>query len=347
MKSLSLNMISKKDKIFVTGATGFVGSYIVRALLAHEYENITCLARNIVVHPFLSDIHHRVSWIQGDILDLPLMMDILKNIDVVIHAAAVVTFNTKNKNHILDTAISGTANLVNVCLDTSLKKFIHISSIAAIGRKKPHENITEKSVFSHSEYDTTYGLSKFLAEQEVWRGHAEGLPITILNPSFILGAGIWDKSSLKLFKRIDQNPNFYPLGTNGIVDVRDVAQATILAMNPNINGERFIISSENWTYKDIIGKIADKLERKKPHYGLTPLLGSIVWRFYWIKSLFTNETPIVTRETIKSMSVHSIYDNSKSISQLGLTYRDMEESITECADLYLESKANEVSWARF
>ncbi len=181
-------MLSKTSKIFVTGSTGFLGSYIVRKLVSDGYIDIICLKRESSETELVDDIFERVHWVTGDILDIPLMEKLLEGVDCIIHAAAIVS-HTANKKKMLQTAIDGTANLVNIALSGNVKKFIYISSIAAIGRGKPVEHITEKQIFSHSKYDTTYGLAKFLAEQEVWRGHAEGLNVTILNPSMILGPG--------------------------------------------------------------------------------------------------------------------------------------------------------------
>jgi len=340
-------MMSKGDKIFVTGATGFVGSYIVRSLINEGYTDITCLARSVNKQEHLSDFDTKVSWVQGDILDLPLLMDVLKDVVVIIHAAALVTFHTKNKKSLISTAMDGTANLVNVALDNAVKKFVHISSVAAIGRRKKYENITEKNIFNHTEYDTTYGLSKFLAEQEVWRAHAEGLPVTVLNPALVLGAGQWEKSSVKIFKRVFGGASFFPLGSNGVVDVRDLAQAAILAINPDVDGERFIISAENWSFKDLLTTIAQNLDTAKPKYGLTPVLSSIIWRLFSVWSWFQQKSPILTRETVRSMSVTSLYDNTKSKEILGLTYRDIHTTLNDTSHLFLETYPRGISYAVF
>lgn len=340
-------MISKRDRIFVTGATGFVGSYIVRALIRDGYTNIICLTRSTEKDPFIADFASKVTWIKGDILDLPLLMGVLKDVDVIIHAAALVTFHTNKKKSLIATAMEGTANLVNVAIDNSVKKFIHISSVAALGRRKKYENINEKSIFNHTEYDTTYGLSKFLAEQEVWRAHAEGLPVTVLNPALVLGAGSWEKSSIKIFKRVLNGASFFPLGSNGVVDVRDIAHATILALSPEVDGERFIISAENISFKTLLDTIAQNLNVRKPKYSLTPILSSIIWRVYSILSWFQKKSPLLTRETAKSMSVTSLYDNSKSKDILGLTYRDIHDTLNETSQLFLKTYPKGSSYAVF
>ncbi len=331
-------MLSQKSKIFVTGATGFLGSYIVRQLLDDHYENIICLSREKSDKGLTSDFYDRVTWVEGDILDVPFLIETLQDIDCIIHAAAIVTFSNKEKKKMIQTAVDGTANLINIGLGYGIKKFVHISSIAAIGRKKPVEDISEKMIFSHSKYDTTYGLSKFLAEQEVWRGHAEGLNVTILNPSMILGAGRWSSSSVHIFTKVKNGIPYYPHGTNGWVDVRDVAKAAVISVSEQYNGERFIISAENLPYKTIMEVIAEELSVNPPSKEVNMNFANIVWRLEAIKSYLTGRNPAITKETLQSTSVTSRYDNSKSREVLGLQYRLIKDTIKESCKVYMTTQ---------
>jgi dihydroflavonol-4-reductase len=331
-------MISKEYKIFVTGATGFIGSYIVRKLIKEGFSNITCLKRKSSSIELVADIADQIQWVEGDILDLSFLEDALVAFDMIIHAAADVTFSLKNKQKVLDTALNGTANLVNAALFCQVPKFIHISSIAAIGRKKMVDHIDEKVLFSHSPFDTTYGLSKFLAEQEVWRGHAEGLQVTVLCPSMVLGAGDFNSSSPKLFTKISNGLKFYPLGTNGWVDVRDVANAVYKSTIDNHDGQRYIISAQNLKYQDIFNKIATKMNLSIPSKPITNFKGNIFWRLESIKSWIIGVEPVFTKETFMSTSVTAIYDHSKSVNDLGMQYIDIDQSITETVHSFLDAK---------
>ena len=327
-------MLSQKSKIFVTGATGFLGSYIVRQLLVDGYDDITCLTRRNGPTELTSDFYDKVRWVMGDILDVPFLSDQLPGVDCIIHAAAIVTFSTKDKKKMIQTASDGTANLVNNAMDCGVQKFLHISSIAAIGRRKPEEDISEKMMFSHSKYDTTYGLSKFLAEQQVWRAHAEGLNVTILNPSMILGAGKWTSSSVQIFSKVKKGISYYPSGTNGWVDVRDVAKATVMCVSEQHDGERFIISAENLSYQTVLQTIAKELKVKGPEKKVNLNLAGIVWRLDAIRSFITGKNPVITKETIQSTSVTARYDNSKSKEMLSLNYRSIKESIRESCQVF-------------
>lgn len=115
----------------------------------------------------------------------------LVGIDAVIHGAAIISFDKRYVNKMYETNVLGTADLVNTCLKLGIKDFIHISSVAAIGRKAGQKKITEKDRWEDSKYDSIYANSKHAQELEVWRGAQEGLKVKILNPSVVLGPGIW------------------------------------------------------------------------------------------------------------------------------------------------------------
>jgi nucleoside-diphosphate-sugar epimerase len=340
-------MITQESKIFITGATGFVGSYIVKKIFNEGFKNITCLKRNTSSLVMLTELADRLNWVEGDMLDLPFLEDVLFDYDIIIHAAADVTFSTKNKKRVIETAMTGTANLVNAALFCNVPKFIHISSIAALGRKKLIDHVDEKVLFSHSPYDTTYGLSKFLAEQEAWRGHAEGLQMTVLCPSMILGASDWYSSSPKLFTKIFKGLKYYPLGTNGWVDVRDVAEAVFKAVSQDHNGKRYIISAQNLKYQDVFQKIAAQMNVVPPKQPITNFKGNIFWRLEKLRCWFTGGEPLYTKETFMSTSVASIYDNSKSIDELGMRYTVIDKTISDCVNAFNESQKSGLNYGTF
>jgi dihydroflavonol-4-reductase len=332
-------MFAKSSKILITGATGFVGSYVLRKLTAEGYSNIIC-TRRVGSSLELTTGIEGIEWVDGDIMDVCFLDDITKNIDIIIHAAAIVTFDPRSFKKMISTAMEGTANLVNVALDNHVSKFVHISSIAAIGRRRKEERISEINIFSKSQYDTTYGLSKFLAEQEVWRGHAEGLNTTILNPSMILGAGRWQDSSLQIFRKVYEGMRYYPSGLTGWVDVRDVADAVLKSLTTDFNGQRYIISAENHSYQSVFEKIANVLQVNPPASALKPRMSQIVWRLEALRSWILNKKPVITKETVESMSAHSEYSNKKSIEDLKLFYIPFEKTIEESCKVFLATYPN-------
>jgi dihydroflavonol-4-reductase len=328
-------MISKNSAILVTGGTGLVGGQILKNLTSSGWTNIRAIKRNTSAIP--TGLADGITWIQGDILDVTFVFDIVEKIDVIIHAAADVGFSLRRRDSIIKTSQNGTAHLVDAALNSDVKKFVFVSSIAAIGRKKQNEVIDELQIFSHSEFDTSYGLAKFLAEQEVWRGQAEGLTVAVINPAMIIGPGDFSRSSLGIFNRIyKQELSYFPTGTNGWVDVRDVADAAIKCVSEHIENERFIISSESLPYGDVFALIAKELKVPFLSKPLGYWTGQLGWRLQAVKSWWTGKDPIITRETVRSTSVNAIYNNQKSISKLEMSYLPIEQSVRDASQAYLK-----------
>jgi len=132
------------SKVFITGATGLVGSYITKKFLEKGYA-VKALIRANSDNSCLGEWADKIQWIEGDIFDLEQLKNSVEDGDVVVHSAAVVSFRAKDKKLMMQTNVEGTANLVDICLDKNIKKFVHISSIASLGRKKGKIEIDEES----------------------------------------------------------------------------------------------------------------------------------------------------------------------------------------------------------
>src|SRR5690606_29842987 len=144
---------------------------------------------------------------------------------------------------------------------------VHVSSIAALGQlgDKKDMLISENTHWTESPKNTAYAISKYQSEMEVWRANAEGLSTSIVNPGIVLGVGDWSYSSLAIYKQVAQEFPFYTEGINAWVDVKDVVSAMLLLMEKKVNGERYILSAGNYSYKDIFIKMANAMGVKPPH----------------------------------------------------------------------------------
>jgi len=324
--------MTNKSRVLVTGSTGLLGPYVINDLIKKGYENITVLIRSGKLNAELKPFANNLKVVKGDILELFPLTEEIAIVDYVIHVAAMVSFDPKDKQAMYDINVNGTANVVNLCLEHGIKKLVHVSSVAAIGRPDKRELLSETTAWSDSKYNPYYGVTKYKSELEVWRGYTEGLHVAIVNPSIILGRGDYSRSSLKMVKLIKRGLSHYPVGKVGIVDVRDVASMCTLLMESDINGERYIATAESITYKSLFEKMAAHLGSKPPSKAMSPLMGSIVWRLEKIRSLITGSSPIVTKETIASSSYTSEYDTSKSQSLPDFTYRNSAETIKWSCD---------------
>src|SRR6516225_6116499 len=140
--------------IFITGATGLLGLYLTKELAKQDVK-IKALYRNQI--PF---DHTNIEWIQGDLFDIVLLEEILNGIDEVYHCAGKVSFNPKDKRELFKTNVEGTANIVNACLNNNVKKLLHVSSVAALGRIRENTTINETMQWSPETSNSVYGESK-------------------------------------------------------------------------------------------------------------------------------------------------------------------------------------------
>lgn len=323
------------EKILVTGGTGLLGSYLIRALL-HENKSITAIYRNQLPALLTTEETGRVNWVNGDILDISLLQDIMQDITHLYHCAGIVSFNPKRVEEMMKINVEGTANLVNIALECGVRKMVHVSSVSALGRKRNHSVITESVKWDEETNLSAYGNSKYQAEMEVWRGINEGLDAVIVNPAIILGRGDWNKGSSAMFKNAYQEFPWYTEGTSGFIDAMDVAKIMIRLMESDISAERFILSAENRTYKEIFSLMASGFGKKPPRQKASPFLSGIVWRLEKIKSIFTSADPLLTKETAETAQMHVAYDNSKILNCLpGFKFRPIEETIAAYTREYL------------
>ena len=320
--------------IIVTGASGLVGSHIIKELSLQQ-KNIIALYNTTAPS---KELEFLATWKQVDILDIVEVEEIFKNADQVYHCAALVSFNPKEKKKIHKLNLEGTKNVVNACLSCGVKKLVHVSSVAALGRIRPEEKINESMNWSEETSNSEYGKTKYLSEMEVWRGIGEGLKAVIVNPSIILGASNWNSGSTAIFKNVYDEFPWYTNGSSGFVDVVDVAKAMIALMNSDISSERFILSGWNLPYKKVFDEIAINFNKKLPSKKVTAFIAAIVWRLKKLESYFTGKNPLLTKETAATALTNVEYDNSKLLKAIPeFKYSNFEESIQRiCHELKLK-----------
>lgn len=323
-------------KILVTGGSGFIGAYIIKELVEKGYAVRAIRHSNNAPFFIPAHINEKVEWVPGDVLDVVSLHEAMDGVDAVIHAAAKVSFNDNDRSSLYKTNIDGTANVVNIALENNIKRFVHISSVAAIGRTATGETINEEKKWLPGKMHTTYAISKYHAELHVWRGAAEGLDMVIVNPSTVLGYGDWNMSSCAIFKSVYKEFPWYTKGINGFVAVGDVAKAAVLLMESSRSHERFIINGDNWTFQQLFNTIADGFGKKHPHKEATPFVGKIAWRMEKLKSMMSGQKPLLTRESARVAQSVTYFDNSKLLNALpGFSFTPLEKAIQKNCEQYL------------
>lgn len=291
-------MESMAQKVLVTGGTGLVGAHLLYELVRKGY-SVKATKRSSSNLKFAEwvfglyssnpgELFKKVEWVEADMLDYSSVQEATRGIDTVFHTSAVVSFNPYRAKAIISNNVAGTANIVDACLENGVKTLCHISSIAALGDTNAQGFIDENCKWSSSKGQGAYALSKFLSENEVWRGKEHGLRVIVVNPSVILGPGRWDSGSGQLFKQASKGQPFYTEGISGFVDVRDVAKAmVVLSENDEISNDRFVLNAENVSYKQLFTIIAEEIGKKAPYIKIPRTLIKAVSPIVYLVGIIT------------------------------------------------------------
>jgi nucleoside-diphosphate-sugar epimerase len=325
----------------VTGANGLLGSFVVRKLISNNLPFVA-LKRPGSDTSLLDDVNQHITWRHADVLDTVALHEALAGVTGVIHAAAIVSFNPRDKKKLFQTNIRGTKNVVDACLLLGIKRIVHVSSVAALGRQKNQQVITEESKWTESTLNSAYAESKHRAELEVFRGQEEGLSTVIINPSVILSRGNWNRSSAQLFKYVWKSRPFFIDGSFNYVDVRDVSEVVLRLYHSSYEGERFIINAGSIPYIEFFRAVAHRLNRKPP--GIKLSKKSLTWlaRFEQVRSVFTGAQPLITPETARMAETRFFYANHKVTRALNMAFQPIEQSLDWCCEWYKEQAGKNI-----
>jgi len=330
--------------ILVTGGTGLVGSHLLFHLaLKHSkiraiYRDKTNLKKVKNVFLYYSAKHKilfdKIEWLKADLNNIPSLNQAFKDVNTVYHCAALVSFNPKDYFKMRKTNINGTANMVNLSIGFDVKKFCYVSSIATLEDLPNDTLITENSDWNGVK-NKGYAITKYGAEQEVWRGSQEGLKVIIVNPGVIIGPGFWNSGSGKMFSNIYKGFKYYTDGVTGFVGVNDVVKAMIALTESKLNLERYILVSENLSFKQVFDTIAQSLKVKKPSIKVTKWFAALIWRLDYLKGLITGKPPLFTKETAISSQSKVYYSAAKIKEAIPFEFKSVYETIKMTADKFI------------
>ena len=339
--------------IFVTGGTGMVGSHLLYDLISGG-ESVRALKRKQssltttrrIFSYYTSDYEYlinKIEWVNGDILDFYTLWEYLEDVDIIYHGSALVSFSSRDRKHLYQTNVVGTSNIVNAARDRNIQKICFLSSIASLGEfgegKVINESAPMKNEFLKLRSD--YSKTKFQAELEIWRGISEGLDTVIVNPSVILGPGDWNKGSPRFFKSVWNGMHFYTHGKSGFVDVRDVTEAMIKLTNSNIHNDRFILNSENLSYKELFDTIAGALGTNRPKIRAAPFWTEVAWRVEAVFTFLQGKRPQLTKETARNAHSQKAYTNKKVQDTLDFQFKPVRKSVNEISKMFLSDTEKE------
>jgi dihydroflavonol-4-reductase len=332
--------------ILVTGGTGLVGTHLLYDLtrsgqkvrvLNRAGSNVRNLEK--VFSYYTSDpasLLKNIEWFEADLLDIYSLMDAMEGVTEVYHCAAMVSFEKTHQEQMMKINVEGTANMVNAALEKGVRKFCHVSSIAALGRAE-HGGITSEGTLWKSSPDhSNYAISKYGAEREVWRAAEEGLKVMIVNPALIIGGGNWVQSSSNMFSKGYKGISYYSSGGSGFVDARDVASLMIRLMKSDISNERFLLVSENVSFRQYCDIMHEAFGKKKPSVKAGRFLTGLAWRMDKIRSVLTGSAPLITKETAASANRTSRFSNEKILNAFpDHKFIPVEQSVKDTCRLFL------------
>ncbi|MCL6267560.1 NAD-dependent epimerase/dehydratase family protein [Flagellimonas myxillae] len=329
--------------ILVTGGTGLIGSHLLYHLAKSGkpvkaiYRTKKSLDKVTKVFGYYSDtpasLFDKITWFKADITDVSSMEAAFEDVDQVYHCAALISFDPRHLDQLIQTNTDATANLVNLCVANGVKKMCYVSSIAAIGPSVGGKMANEENEWNDAQV-SVYGLTKHDAELEVWRGSQEGLQVVVVNPGVILGPGFWRSGSGSFFTYANKGKKRFVPGGTGFVSVNDVVNSMTQLMDSDIAGERFILVGANLGYGDIFGKIAARFGVDAPKKQVPFWVLEFFWRWDWLRSKLRRKRRRLTKNMTKGLYQREIYDNSKIKNALSFTFESLDDTLDFCCEKF-------------
>lgn len=322
----------------VTGATGILGTHILIELLRRG-EPVRALRRaqsNLTIVKQIFDFYgapdfQHIEWVEADVLDIPSLLDAAQGCSRIFHCAAMVSYHAADKEKMYTINIEGTENVINTALHLGGIKVAFISSTSAIGKAKNNDVVDEESEWVDNAMNTNYAISKQRSEMEFWRGIHEGMQGLSFNPGIIIGPGDFTRSSPTLFKKINEGLSYYPPGGTGFISAVDCARVIVELTLSDVNGERFILVSENLSMKEVFQEIAAVLGKKTPSRQANPWILELARIAEAIAEKITRRKALITRETVRNASLRFYYDNDKVKRACALDFTPIKEAIAQTA----------------
>ncbi|PHI20185.1 hypothetical protein CEQ90_09555 [Lewinellaceae bacterium SD302] len=318
--------------VLLTGGTGFIGHHLARGLLAAGHELRYLVRENSDLNRLPAHRHDDLFY--GDLRDEYSLEAALDGCRAVVHAAALVSFQSSDAGAMERINEYGTAALVNAALEVQVPRFIHLSSVAALNRQ-PGKITTLKDRWQETPAPTAYARSKFAAEREVWRGQAEGLSVAVLYPSTVIGAGNWSRAGTpRLFAKA-KSRRFASAGHAGFVAIDDVVAAVLYALKNDKNGLRMLLNAENLSWKMALEQIGRSVGIDRPLSVIGPAVSGALWPLAGLTGLVTGRKTGLSRDLHLTAQADYRYDGSAFEEVIGRPYRSMTEAILETGKVFL------------
>jgi dihydroflavonol-4-reductase len=321
-------------QVLVTGATGFIGSWLSRKLveLGHEVHILRRENSSIEDLKDLDLVHHI-----GDVTNRDSIDKAIKSIEVVFHLAGVVGYTKTARKTMNEVNVQGTENVAEACSKNGINRLVHFSSVSAIGAGFSKTDIlNEDSHYNLEQYNLGYFETKRISEEIVKKKcHTKEIDAVILNPSTAWGAGDFTKGSRKTQLKVAKGSfPFYTAGGASIISIENLINATIQALEVGRSGERYILSGENITIEDLFKTVAQVAGVNPPGFYLPNLAVKALGFLGDSLEKLGTKGPI-NSENAKIATLYHWFDSTKAQKELNLSTTSAKEAI-----------GNSVNWAK-
>lgn len=321
-------------KTLITGATGFVGSAVLRKLVTAGHD-VRALVRPQSDRRNLLELP--VEIVHGDLRDLSSLEKAVNGCSVLFHVAADYRFWVPRPDELYEVNVTGSRNIALAAAAAGVERIVYTSSVAVLGWNKDESPADEDTPVTLADMIGHYKRSKFLAEAEI-RGLVEsrGLPVVIVNPSTVVGPRdikptpsgrmIIDAASGRMPAYVDTGLNF--------VHVEDVADGHLLALERGRVGERYILGAANLTLKEALSEIASIAGRKPPRIRLPHNLVLVVAAVAEAWSRVSGKEPWVNLTSVRLARKKMYFSTEKAQRELGYRPRPVREAFRDAIDWY-------------
>jgi nucleoside-diphosphate-sugar epimerase len=220
--------------------------------------------------------------------------------------------------------VEGTKNMVNLSLEYGIQKFCYVSSVASLGSYADGRCTDEEAIWTHSDETSYYSITKYYAENEVWRAAEEGLNTVIVNPATIIGFGDWEESSTAIIKKINDGLNYYTPGSNAFIGVNDVVKAMHQLMNSSISDQRYVLIADNWSFQKLFTHLAKGLNKRPPQKAAPRWLANGLRRLDEMRYFLLGSKTVLTKQSVDTAFRQKCFSAEKIKTELQFEFEPID-----------------------
>src|SRR5690348_2006962 len=313
-------------RVFVTGGNGFIGSVVVRDLVSAGHR-VVCLLRRGSRRERISDL--RFETVDGDVRDIASFRAAMQACDAGIHLAAPGGWSHDDSSALHDVIEGGTRNLLSIAEERPGLRLVIVSSTAAVNASEEPRLFDEAAPFTVSDPGLDYAIAKHRAELAALAACQRGADVVIVNPAEVYGP---NDTTLGTAGNIVEFATGWPVlvcdGGTGVVHVDDVAAGIIRALDHGRRGERYILSGENLTVRELATLVLELLGRRAPIATVPKALARAIARLAERLHIPVPFNPSVVPYATRYWFV----DSTKARRELGVSFRDARTTVRSTLD---------------